>query len=389
MVGRCAAIIAALLVFPAVAAAQEPCTGDARHVVNEIYRQILERSADRGSDTFVRQLTSGQATVREVVRQVAKSSEHKERFLAGDGEDARRQAVGTLYRHLLDRQADAGGVQAHSAGLASKGADAVIDNIVNSSEYQEKFGDNRVPGTDLRYCGPQAQGSARNETMRFQAMDRNRDGVIARTEWQGTRQSFGVHDWNGDGVLSGDEVRAGARRQAQNIDDLDFNPDNAGEFNAWSESGFASIDHNRDGRISEQEWHYDYETFNRVDWNRDGSLSKSEFMAADTEDDRSDRFEYLDMNGDNRITRSEWHGTDAAFNLLDRNNNNVLSRNEVVGNRRAAPDRFANLDVNRDGRLTSDEWHWSRRSFNQQDSNGDGVVTRREFGGGPVPTTGR
>ena len=49
-------------------------------------------------------------------------------------------------------------------------------------------------------------------SMRFQAMDLNRDGRIAREEWVGSDRSFVNHDWNGDGVLSGDEVRAGAQR---------------------------------------------------------------------------------------------------------------------------------------------------------------------------------
>ena len=41
-------------------------------------------------------------------------------------------------------------------------------------------------------------------------MDANRDGAISRDEWRGSDQSFRVHDWNGDGVLSGGEVRVGA-----------------------------------------------------------------------------------------------------------------------------------------------------------------------------------
>ncbi|MCX6552574.1 MAG: hypothetical protein NTY02_16480, partial [Acidobacteria bacterium] len=45
------------------------------------------------------------------------------------------------------------------------------------------------------------------DQMRFRAMDRNRDGVISRAEWQGSDQSFRQQDRNGDGILSGDEVR--------------------------------------------------------------------------------------------------------------------------------------------------------------------------------------
>ena len=50
------------------------------------------------------------------------------------------------------------------------------------------------------------------EQMRFRGMDRNGDGRITRAEWRGSAQSFRQHDWNNDGVLSGDEVRPGALR---------------------------------------------------------------------------------------------------------------------------------------------------------------------------------
>ena len=53
--------------------------------------------------------------------------------------------------------------------------------------------------------------SAAQAQMRFQGMDSNNDGVITRAEWRGTDRAFRNQDWNGDGVLSGDEVRPGAR----------------------------------------------------------------------------------------------------------------------------------------------------------------------------------
>ena len=55
---------------------------------------------------------------------------------------------------------------------------------------------------------PTAAQDKSQRTIRFAAMDENRDGVITRQEWRGSAQSFQTHDWNGDGVLSGDEVRA-------------------------------------------------------------------------------------------------------------------------------------------------------------------------------------
>lgn len=59
---------------------------------------------------------------------------------------------------------------------------------------------------------PVATAGHRRPPMRFRGLDRNHDGRITRDEWRGNDVSFRVHDWNGDGVLSGEEVRPGAHR---------------------------------------------------------------------------------------------------------------------------------------------------------------------------------
>ena len=234
--------------------------------------------------------------------------------------------------------------------------------------------------------------------MRFQEMDANRDGRISRAEWRGSAQSFLQHDWNGDGVLSGDEVRPGAARQWG--EDDDFDQTRRPEFRNWTERGFAILDRNRDGRIQRTEWFYDREGFIRADRNHDSVLTREEFLASDVDADREDRFEYLDVNNNGRIERSEWHASRDAFNWLDRNRDGVLSRTEVLGENIEEADLFGGLDANNDNRITPDEWQWSRRSFARQDQNGDGQLTRRELtnaelavvsggGGGGVGTSGR
>lgn len=76
---RVAVFISALTVVPSIATAQQPCTTDARQVVEHVYRQVLERSADAGSSVWVGRLNRG-TTVREIVRNIAKSPEHTQRF---------------------------------------------------------------------------------------------------------------------------------------------------------------------------------------------------------------------------------------------------------------------------------------------------------------------
>ena len=143
-----------LVVAPSAAMAQQPCTTNARHVVDELYRHILERTADASSQGWVDRLNSG-TTVREIVRQIAESPEHMQRFFnASEGATANRNAIGTFYRHLLGRQPDPGGLDSMTNLANSSGLSAVVDRIVNSQEYTQTFGDWGVPGSGgLVFCG--------------------------------------------------------------------------------------------------------------------------------------------------------------------------------------------------------------------------------------------
>jgi Ca2+-binding EF-hand superfamily protein len=378
-----AAFVAALV--PRFGWAQE-CTTNARQVVDAIYRQVLERNANGEGSTAVSQLSSGATSVRELVRNMAKSGEHRQRFTPG----APSSAVTFAYRHLLGREPDPGGLQAHTQMLASEDIDAVIDAIIDSAEYQQLYSDDTVPGARLRYCGP-GSSSSTGPRMRFEAMDGNRNGQIERSEWTGSDQSFSVHDWNGDGLLSREEVRLGGRRAARVVAEDDFNPNGPA---TWTTRNFRILDRNRDNRISSSEWYYAPEYFRRADRDRNGSLSAAEFTGAGTawDDDRDDTFANLDVNNNGRIEQREWHGTLDAFRWLDRNSDNWLSQTEVVGDTSGAStfDSFASLDYNRNNSVEFPEWRWSRRSFDRYDTNGDGRLSRQEFAaGGGTPAAAR
>ena len=276
-----AAILSLVVIFsPALAMAQQPCTNDARQVVNELYRHMLERQADAGSAQWVSELESGRATVRDIVRGIANSPEHMQRFgqaEAGEGTTYER-SVARLYRHILGRQPDAAGQRAHAELMQRSGPDAVIDRILNSNEYDQQFGDWGVPGSGgVRFCAPANRTASAAPAVvplnqrRFRTMDTNNDGVISRTEWNGSRQSFETHDWNNDDVLSGDEVNEATARRGRTADDEAY--------------------------------------------------------------DMMDSFDYMDVNNNGRIDAREWHGTVAAFNRLDRNGDNVLTREEMTSYR--------------------------------------------------------
>ena len=215
-----------------------------------------------------------------------------------------------------------------------RGVERLADQILNSSEYSRTFGDWGVPGSGgLVFCGNGSSTTAYNNTgiynssqMRFADMDRNHNGIIERNEWRGSPRSFVLNDWNGDGVLSGDEVRYGATPPPNSLAADDYN------------------------------------------------------MTT------SDRFAYLDVNNNGYIDRNEWDGSLDEFYQLDRNNDGRISKAELSNGSRTS---FDALDANGDGRISLGEWQGSHRSFDSMDANGDGVITRDEFRSGAVPTTGR
>ena len=226
----------------------------------------------------------------------------------------------------------------------------------------------------------EAQGRGNSGT-RFPGMDVNGDGVITRQEWRGNDQSFRNHDWNGDGKLSGDEVRVGAQR-ANRWDDRDVEASIDREDD-WTAARFRALDHDGDGRLSRSEWHATSELFSRIDRNRDNFLSAAEFTG-DADDDREDQFADLDTNRDGRLTRAEWHGSTAVFDALDANRDAVLTRAEAVGTEGGARDEFRSVDVNGDGAIARNEWHWNGAAFDRLDVNRDGRLSRQEFDNSPA-----
>lgn len=275
---RALVFVVALMMFPSVAAAQQPCSTDANHVVSELYRHMLQRQVDSGSGNWVQQLQSGRSTVREVVRQIASSPEHTQRFWrqeAGE-EQPYIRSVNQLYRHILGRQPDAAGARMWADLGARSGQGAVVDQLVNSAEYNAQYGDWGVPGSGgIRYCGATNQGAAAiaippavtARTRRFHAMDTNNDGTVTRGEWRGSPRSFDVHDWNDDGRLSGDELWQGSSRAERTFEDEDFDRDEQFDY----------LDANGNGRIEPREWHNDIASFQRLDRNRDNRLTPLEF----------------------------------------------------------------------------------------------------------------
>jgi hypothetical protein len=270
---RAITLSAIFVLVPILASAQQPCTSDADSTVDAIYRRVLERPAGGEGNQRAEQLRNGQTTVRQLVREIAKSPEHRQRFLNIGNPNSRVNAVTNLYRHLLGRAPDQAGLNGYVQALSrNEDINSVIDTMIDSPEYLQQFGEDRVPGESVRYCRDGANNTAfnnNNNRERFQNMDRNGNGVIERSEWNANRGSFDDYDWNHDGILSGDELRRGARRPAQAV----------GRNNNVDYNTFANLDTDHSGTITPNEWRWTLRSFERYDTDRDNLLTRREFEA--------------------------------------------------------------------------------------------------------------
>jgi hypothetical protein len=176
---------------PPAAAQQGDCTASAPQVVDDIYKQVLERPADTASAGLTQQLASGRMTVRDIVAQVAKSDEHGARFfwepvvasiyrqmlqrdpsqqelrdaaselasgqrrmpeviarMARRASNSDEEAVKILYRRFLGREADPEGLRGFTNRAGSEGIESVAREIVASPEYRQRTGGNAMAVED-------------------------------------------------------------------------------------------------------------------------------------------------------------------------------------------------------------------------------------------------
>lgn len=115
-------------------------------IIRAVYRQVFGNAYVMESERLAvpeSQFKRGELSVREFVRQAAKSGTYRARFFESC---PRYRSVELNFRHLLGRAPNGfQEMKAHSAILDTEGFEADIDSYIDSDEYQNTFGENFVP----------------------------------------------------------------------------------------------------------------------------------------------------------------------------------------------------------------------------------------------------
>jgi len=144
---------------------------DSAPVVVALYKQMLDRDPDDAAyKSWGVGLNNGTMTVKEVVNGLLSSNEYKSRFVT---DKPVKDVVDALYVRVLLRHADEEGMNTWTRVLQTEGLGAVVHGIVDSKEYNEKFGDWGIPNhPEIQYALSSAAsaGANRNPAMGARAV---------------------------------------------------------------------------------------------------------------------------------------------------------------------------------------------------------------------------
>jgi hypothetical protein len=113
-------------------------------VAGQIYGSILQRNSDQeGFDWCVENLTNGTLSARDIVREFLKSDEYREKFIMNDtpNEVARK-----IRKKLLgEPNPSPEDIKETAVMFLEYDWRDAIDHLIDSYEYDEKYGDDGVP----------------------------------------------------------------------------------------------------------------------------------------------------------------------------------------------------------------------------------------------------
>lgn len=220
---------------------------------------------------------------------------------------------------------------------------------------------------------------------RLAAMDSDGDGKITKAEYRGNPRLFERLDRNGDDVLDAEDI-GGAQPNRGGKDDKAAAP-------KVLPPGLLRMDADKDGKLTEAEWSGPAEVFKRLDKNQDGVITPEDLARPDrqrggrkiTPEQVAKRFEKLDANGDGKLTEGEIPAR--LFERIDTDKDGSVSLEEMQAamDRRMGRGNRDRANKDRPGMAEGDQRRrrgLTKGQLRRFDGDQDGKVTPDEFPGG-------
>ncbi len=136
------------VLFTATAPAASANADVAEAVIGAAYRQVLKRNPDpAGLQHYRPLLEAGSTSAKEISRDLLHTAEWAGRFICGRSV---QETALALYDCVLARAPDLDGWDHLATWEPRNGWSSVIDGMIDSAEYAERFGANAVPGQSIR-----------------------------------------------------------------------------------------------------------------------------------------------------------------------------------------------------------------------------------------------
>lgn len=282
--------------------------------------QAQYRAMDRNAD--------GRVTFEEFARSAV-----ARRILASRERDRRepRPRLGTSEEDLLRRldavlRAARGKVRRSAwrgAGVAFTMLDLDRNGVLDTKDRAAAARRARAAARPARPAFPPIHSPLPSPEKLLERHDENRDGALEPREVAGSKLSAALPfaDTDGDGRLDGRELSrlvgmVNARIARRNAGDAKPRAPII-PFSSWDRDG--------DGRLSQKEWRGYPRLFPRIDADRDGHVTRAEIERFKRAIEGESFLERFDLDGDGKVTFSEFAGPREAFRRADRNGDGVVN----------------------------------------------------------------
>lgn len=180
----------------------------------------------------------------------------------------------------------------------------------------------------LRRIHPMRDVRARTAST-LAAFDRNKDGAIQRDEYPGKEEVFRDADRSKDGALQAGEVQ---RLCEEELDDIrrKMRSPGKGDF-------LVLFDVDKNDRVGPDEYDGPTAAFRKFDTDGDGVVTYAELYPermqaardAAPKPEQASALQTLDKDGDGKVARAEFAGSDAAWRRLDTNGDGWLTTSDA------------------------------------------------------------